>query len=98
MLSYFGCAAIFWLLAFSGIIALVATIFTIKETLPKAARISAKQSHPLKGYGVLLHNRSFQRLNLSGSLFAYISGSPFALRSISNCHPHISATCLRLMQ
>lgn len=92
MLSYFGWAAIFWLLALSGIIALVATIFTIKETLPKAARISAKQSHPLKGYGVLLHNRSFQRLNLSGSfimgsLFAYISGSLFVFMEYFKLSP-----------
>lgn len=82
MLHYFDWTAIFWLLAFLGLATLLGTIFTIKETLPKSARISAKQFHLLKGYADLLRNRSFLRLNLSGgfvmsSLFAYISASPF---------------------
>lgn len=92
ILSRFGWAAVFWLLVLLGMSTFAATAFTIKETLPKAARVSTNRSHPLKGYGVLLRNRYFLRLTLSGSfimgsLFAYISGAPFVFTEYFTLSP-----------
>lgn len=84
LLAFFGWQAIFLLLAVFGAGCLLATIWGLPETLPRAGRSQHQQ--PIRGalqvYRQLLTDRRFTGYAFAGGvaqagMFAYISGSPF---------------------
>lgn len=72
------------LAAFAGVVLLFSP--RMKESLAPANRAKGPWIDSLKGYGALLHNRSFMvhvcyKGSALGLLFAYISASPFILQT-----------------
>jgi DHA1 family bicyclomycin/chloramphenicol resistance-like MFS transporter len=92
LLSLFGWASIFWLLAILGAVACVATFALLPEThQPDPTRRFALGS-ALRVYVRLLRDRRFVAYALAGGLsmagmFAYIAGVPFVLIDIYHVPP-----------
>ncbi|WP_344663791.1 Bcr/CflA family multidrug efflux MFS transporter [Catenulispora yoronensis] len=80
---------VFVVLALIGVALLLATLFGLKESLPKEARNAGGGGLPatLRTFRVLTRDRRFMGYILTGgfafaAMFAYISGSPFVLEDI----------------
>ncbi|MEO8882871.1 MAG: multidrug effflux MFS transporter [Devosia sp.] len=73
---------IFWVMAASGLLALLLAAFGLKETRPKEERLDSSVGTALKGYGTLLRDGRFLGLSLIGgfglsSFMAFIGSSSF---------------------
>jgi DHA1 family bicyclomycin/chloramphenicol resistance-like MFS transporter len=82
ILTLIGWQAIFLFLACYGAVALVSTLFIVKETLPRERRSTAPLLSILNDYRSLLRDRRFLGFSLASSaafagMFAFFSGSPF---------------------
>ena len=82
VLWFFGWRAIFWVLAFIGVLAWVATWLRLPETLRPEYRQPLHLGSVLKRYGELVRHRAFMGYALTGAfqfaaLFSFLSGSPF---------------------
>ncbi|WP_431923305.1 Bcr/CflA family multidrug efflux MFS transporter [Amycolatopsis tucumanensis] len=83
---------VFVVLAVFGAALLVAAALAMPETLPAERRRPARIGSTLRGYGVLLRDRSFVGYALSAGLmfaglFAYISASSFVLQDVYGLSP-----------
>ncbi|MFD4192185.1 Bcr/CflA family multidrug efflux MFS transporter [Amycolatopsis thermoflava] len=83
---------VFVVLAVFGAVLLVAAALAMPETLPADRRRPARIGSTLRGYGVLLRDRSFVGYALSAGLmfaglFAYISASSFVLQDVYGLSP-----------
>ncbi|WP_017984292.1 Bcr/CflA family multidrug efflux MFS transporter [Amycolatopsis methanolica] len=83
---------VFVVLAVFGAVLLVAAALVMPETLPADRRRPARIGSTLRGYGVLLRDRSFVGYALSAGLmfaglFAYISASSFVLQDVYGLSP-----------
>ncbi|WP_020422521.1 Bcr/CflA family multidrug efflux MFS transporter [Amycolatopsis sp. ATCC 39116] len=83
---------VFVVLAVFGAVLLVAAALAMPETLPAERRRPARIGSTLRGYGVLLRDRSFVGYALSAGLmfaglFAYISASSFVLQDVYGLSP-----------
>jgi MFS transporter, DHA1 family, multidrug resistance protein len=84
LLVFLGWRAIFWLLAFFGMVCVLLVLFQLPETNPPERRAQAGIGKALQNYGLLLKDRRFVGYALTGGfisagMFAYIAGSPFVL-------------------
>jgi DHA1 family bicyclomycin/chloramphenicol resistance-like MFS transporter len=92
MLAVSGWRAIFWLIAGFGLACLIAVVFLLPETLPRAARRNGGAAGALDSYRVLLGDRRFlayaagNGLAMAG-MFAYIAGSPFVFTELHGLTP-----------
>lgn len=82
ILGAIGWEAIFYLLAFLGMIVLLSSFLGISETREPSKRSALKLSKALASYSSLLRHRHYLTCTLTGGLamaglFAYIAGSPF---------------------
>lgn len=82
VLWFFGWRAIFWVLAFIGVLAWTATWLRLPETLRPEYRQPLHLGSVLQRYGELLRHRAFMGYALTGAfqfaaLFSFLSGSPF---------------------
>jgi MFS transporter, DHA1 family, multidrug resistance protein len=82
LLRFTSWRGVFALLAAYGLAMLVVGWATLRETLPPERRRSAGVRGTLRGYGELLHDRSYVGLVLvagltMAGLFSYVSGSAF---------------------
>lgn len=80
-------SVIFWVLGLFGLLCIAAVTFGLHETLPPERRTSDGVGGALRGYVALLRDRPFLALAFcsafaSGSLFAYITASPFVFISL----------------
>lgn len=84
LLEHIGWRAIFWLLAMVGTTLFIATAILLPETLPPSRRVRHGMRQVAGGYANLMFRPAFIAYALAGgciigSLFAYLSGSAFAL-------------------
>ncbi len=80
-------SVIFWVLGLFGLLCIAAVTLGLHETLPPERRTSDGVGGALRGYGALFLDRPFLALAFcsafaSGSLFAYITASPFVFISL----------------
>lgn len=92
LLVIFGWRAIFIFLTFFGLVSLLLTLLILPETLPAERRAAASLRAVLQGYGRLLADRRYMGFVLAGALgfgtmFAYISGSPFVFIELNGIAP-----------
>ncbi|HEX7125945.1 MAG TPA: Bcr/CflA family multidrug efflux MFS transporter [Thermodesulfobacteriota bacterium] len=87
-----GWAAIFWLLAAFGLACLAAVALWLPETHPPERRTRAGVGRALRVYGELLADRRVLGFAMAGglaqgSLFAYLTGSPFVFMEVHGVAP-----------
>lgn len=75
---------IFWVIGGIGVLGIVLTLFSLKETRPASARLESSIGGALRSYGVLLRDRRFIGLSMIGafgmsSFMAYLANSSFIL-------------------
>jgi len=92
LLVQFGWAAIFWVLAGFGAIAILLMLWLLPETLPIERRRRVGVAAMLADYGRLLRSRRYLGYALTGSamvsaLFAYLSGAPFVFINLFGVAP-----------
>lgn len=92
ILARLGWQAIFWSLAIAALLALGLSLVFLKETLPPGLRTGTGLRRSFIAYGELLRHRGYLRDCLVGgmtmaALFAYISGSPFAVAAAYGVSP-----------
>jgi len=73
---------IFWVMTVAGVLALLLSIFVLKETRPKERRVESSIGSALKGYWVLIRDTRFLGLTFIGgfgmsSFMAFIGSSSF---------------------
>lgn len=90
LVEVYGWTSIFWFLTAAGVVALALVVTQVPETLPAANRVSGMAT--LRGYGLLLRDRSFICAALmigfaQATFFAYVSGSPFVFMTIYELTP-----------
>ena len=83
---------VFYILAFIGIISLLAVHLFLPETLADENRAERGLFSVLQTYSTLLKNRNFMGIALTqglvmASMFAYIAGSPFIMQNIYGVTP-----------
>lgn len=98
VLAYASWRAVFILLSLIGIMALLAVIFGLGETLPVHRRSSGGLKQTLLTFGKLIRDRRFMGYALTqgfaaAGMFAYISGSPFVLQKIYGVSPQMFSVC-----
>jgi DHA1 family bicyclomycin/chloramphenicol resistance-like MFS transporter len=98
VLEVAGWSAIFWVLSGFGVLCIAAVTFGLPETLPAERRTSDGVGGALRGYAALCADRPFMGLAFcsafaSGSLFAYITASPFVFISLHG----VSATTFSIL-
>lgn len=80
--EYFGWREIFLFIAGIGVVALVLTIFLLRETRPPQERVPFRPGAIARAYGELLGDRNFLGVTFIGgfglsSFFAFLAGSSF---------------------
>ncbi|TCL61855.1 DHA1 family bicyclomycin/chloramphenicol resistance-like MFS transporter [Hydrogenispora ethanolica] len=85
---------VFAVLTAVGAAMLLAVLFGLAETLPRARRSSGGVKNTLLTFGRLVRNRSFMGYALSqgfvsAAMFAYIAGSPFVVQEIFGLSPQL---------
>ncbi|MCP1134245.1 multidrug effflux MFS transporter [Paenibacillus polysaccharolyticus] len=101
ILTYTSWRGVFILLSLIGVLALLAVIFGLGETLPAQKRSSGGLKQTLLTFGSITRNRLFmgyaltQGLAMAG-MFAYISGSPFVLQKIYGVSPQMFSICFAI--
>ncbi|MFC4025607.1 multidrug effflux MFS transporter [Oceanobacillus longus] len=92
VLNFTTWIGVFYVLAFIGIVALLAVLLFLPETLADENRAERGLFSVLKTFSALLTNRYFMGIALTqglvmASMFAYIAGSPFILQNIYGVSP-----------
>ncbi|WP_176330416.1 multidrug effflux MFS transporter [Oceanobacillus rekensis] len=92
VLNFTTWIGVFYVLAFIGIVALLAVLLFLPETLADENRAERGLFSVLKTFSTLLTNRYFMGIALTqglvmASMFAYIAGSPFILQNIYGVSP-----------
>ncbi|MGJ9460355.1 multidrug effflux MFS transporter [Oceanobacillus sp. CF4.6] len=92
VLNFTTWIGVFYVLAFIGIVALLAVLLFLPETLADENRAERGLFSVLKTFSKLLRNRYFMGIALTqglvmASMFAYIAGSPFILQNIYGVSP-----------
>lgn len=82
LLEHWSWRSIFWLLAALAAVGLAWGLWSIPDSLPANARLELKAGSIFRAYAAQLRNAPFMAYTLAGgfvlgSLFIYISGSPF---------------------
>ncbi|MBB6024548.1 DHA1 family bicyclomycin/chloramphenicol resistance-like MFS transporter [Paenibacillus sp. JGP012] len=98
VLAYASWRAVFILLSLIGVLALLAVIFGLGETLPVHRRSSGGLKQTLLTFGKLIRDRRFMGYALTqgfaaAGMFAYISGSPFVLQKVYDVSPQMFSVC-----
>ncbi|PYE50185.1 multidrug effflux MFS transporter [Paenibacillus barcinonensis] len=98
VLAYASWRAVFILLGLIGLLALLAVILGLGETLPVQRRSSGGLKQTLLTFGRLTRDRRFMGYALTqgcaaAGMFAYISGSPFVLQKIYGVSPQMFSVC-----
>ncbi|WP_342555752.1 multidrug effflux MFS transporter [Paenibacillus sp. FSL R7-0652] len=101
ILTYTSWRGVFILLGFIGVLALLAVIFGLGETLPAPKRSSGGLQQTLLTFGRMARDRRFMGYALtqgfaSAGMFAYISGSPFVLQKIYGVSPQLFSICFAI--
>ena len=84
MIEWFGWRSVFWTVTLLALLGLVLLATSLPETRPPAQRVDSGVRSAIAAYGVLLRDRYFLGLVLTGafgisSFFAYLANSPFVL-------------------
>ncbi|WP_028590426.1 multidrug effflux MFS transporter [Paenibacillus massiliensis] len=92
LLKFMPWRGVFMVLCIIGVVMLIAVVLGLPETLAKAKRSTGGLKQTLSTFGALAANPTFMGLALSqglitGSMFAYIAGSPFVLQDIFGVTP-----------
>ena len=92
VLNFTTWVGVFYILAFIGIISLLAVHLFLPETLADEDRAERGLFSVLKTFSTLLTNRNFMGIALTqglvmASMFAYIAGSPFIMQNIYGVTP-----------
>ncbi|CAI6039024.1 Bicyclomycin resistance protein [Paenibacillus sp. JJ-100] len=98
ILTYTSWRGVFILLSLIGVLALLAVILGLGETLPMQKRSSGGLKQTLMTFGRIARDRRFMGYALSqgfaaAGMFAYISGSPFVLQKIYGVSPQVFSIC-----
>ncbi|MDT0122580.1 multidrug effflux MFS transporter [Paenibacillus sp. RRE4] len=101
ILTYTSWRGVFILLSLIGVLALLAVIFGLGETLPAQRRSSGGLKQTLLTFGSIARNRRFMGYALTqgfaaAGMFAYISGSPFVLQKIYGVSPQMFSICFAI--
>ncbi|WP_434751449.1 multidrug effflux MFS transporter [Paenibacillus amylolyticus] len=101
ILTYTSWRGVFILLSLIGVLALLAVIFGLGETLPAQKRSSGGLRQTLLTFGRIARNRQFMGYALTqgfaaAGMFAYISGSPFVLQKIYGVSPQLFSICFAI--
>ncbi|MEI2285109.1 multidrug effflux MFS transporter [Paenibacillus polysaccharolyticus] len=101
ILTYTSWRGVFILLSLIGVLALLAVIFGLGETLPAQKRSSGGLKQTLLTFGSITRNRRFMGYALTqgfaaAGMFAYISGSPFVLQKIYGVSPQMFSICFAI--
>ncbi len=101
ILTYTSWRGVFILLSLIGVLALLAVIFGLGETLPAQKRSSGGLKQTLLTFGSIARNRRFMGYALTqgfaaAGMFAYISGSPFVLQKIYGVSPQMFSICFAI--
>lgn len=88
-----GWRGIFWLLAWFGVLLLIAVRFALSETVSRREAPALRPRQVMRGYARLLQHRRFMAYTLSGALafagmFAYIAISPHVLIELYGIPAH----------
>lgn len=87
IITYLNWQAIFYFLMLCGLALFAACSLGLEESLPPEQRTEGRVGVILRSFGALLHNKAYTAclvmhcLSL-GTLFTYISGSPFILQTL----------------
>jgi len=92
LLRWTSWRGVFVVLTAFGVLLLVATLVALPESLPVSRRTPGQLSGVMRTYGRLLRDRAFVGYTLASGLlfaamFAYISGSSFALQGVYGLSP-----------
>ena len=92
LLRWTSWRGVFVVLTVFGVLLLVATLVALPESLPVSRRTPGQLGGVMRAYGLLLRDRDFVGYTLASGLlfaamFAYISGSSFALQGIYGLSP-----------
>lgn len=92
LLKFMPWRGVFMVLCIIGVVMLIAVVLGLPETLAKDKRSTGGLKQTLSTFGALAANPMFMGLALSqglitGSMFAYIAGSPFVLQDIFGVTP-----------
>ncbi|MCM3132268.1 multidrug effflux MFS transporter [Paenibacillus polysaccharolyticus] len=101
ILTYTSWRGVFILLSLIGVLALLAVIFGLGETLPAQKRSSGGLKQTLLTFGSIARNSRFMGYALTqgfaaAGMFAYISGSPFVLQKIYGVSPQMFSICFAI--
>jgi DHA1 family bicyclomycin/chloramphenicol resistance-like MFS transporter len=94
ILRFSSWRAVFVTLAVYGALILITTLISLPETLPVERRRSGGIRDVLRTFRYLLRDRRFVGYSLAGafitgSMFAYIAGSPFVLQNMYGVSPQV---------
>ena len=84
LIESLGWRSVFWAVTVAAVLGLILVGTSLPETRPPGQRVDSTVRSALAGYGVLLRDRRFLGLVMTGafgisSLFAYLANSPFVL-------------------
>lgn len=101
ILTYTSWRGVFILLSLIGVLALLAVIFGLRETLKAQKRSNGGLKQTLLTFGRIARNRRFMGYALTqgfaaAGMFAYISGSPFVLQKIYGVSPQMFSICFAI--
>lgn len=101
ILTYTSWRGVFILLSLIGVLALLAVILGLGETLPVQKRSSGGLKQTLMTFSRIARDRRFMGYALSqgfaaAGMFAYISGSPFVLQKIYGVSPQLFSICFAI--
>ncbi|HEY2494541.1 MAG TPA: multidrug effflux MFS transporter [Paenibacillus sp.] len=101
LLEFTTWRGVFVVLSLIGVVALLAVIFGLSETLPSSRRARGGLKQMFTTFRHIMGDRLFMGYALSQGLvgtamFAYISGSPFVLQNIYNVSPQMFSLCFAI--
>ena len=84
LIESLGWRSVFWAVTMAAVLGLILVGTSLPETRPPGQRVDSTVRSALAGYGVLLRDRRFLGLVMTGafgisSFFAYLANSPFVL-------------------
>ena len=84
LIESLGWRSVFWAVTVAAVLGLILVGTSLPETRPPGQRVDSTVRSALAGYGVLLRDRRFLGLVMTGafgisSFFAYLANSPFVL-------------------